>query len=132
MAQKEIELILARHLAGYLAAPIFIVDPHGNLLFYNEAAEAILGHRFDETGEMSVHEWGTLFSPEDEHGTPLAPESLPLVLALREKRPHQGSLWIRGVDDKVARHIEVFAFPLVGQANRFLGAVAFFWEARNP
>jgi hypothetical protein len=28
------------------------------------------------------------------------------------------------------REIEVTAFPLVGQADRFLGAIAIFWE--NP
>ena len=37
-------------------------------------------------------------------------------------------LWIRGLDS-VLRHIEVSAFPLIGQSDRYLGAVALFWEA---
>jgi hypothetical protein len=41
---------LARQLAGYLSVPVFLVDPLGNLLFYNEPAEVILGRRFEETG----------------------------------------------------------------------------------
>ena len=36
MSQKEIEVILARQLASYLALPVFIVDLEGTLLFYND------------------------------------------------------------------------------------------------
>ena len=39
MPQQEIEMILVRQLASYLAMPIFIVDPQGTLVFYNEPAE---------------------------------------------------------------------------------------------
>jgi hypothetical protein len=131
MVQKEIEVILARHLASYLATPIFLVDPEGNLLYYNEHAEVILGHRFNETGEMPVSEWGTIFQPTNYLGEPLPVDDLPLVMALRHKRPVSGSFWIRGLDN-VLRRIEVFAFPLVGQQDRFLGAVAIFWEADKP
>ena len=81
-SQKEIELILARQLASSLAMPIFIVDPQGTLIYYNEPAEGILGRHFEETGEMPVQEWSTLFKPTDETDKPLAPESLPLVIAL--------------------------------------------------
>ena len=59
MAQKAIELILMRQLASSLAMPIFLVDASGNLLFYNEPAEQLLGSRFDETGEMSMTEWSS-------------------------------------------------------------------------
>ena len=86
-SQKEIEMILARQLASYLAMPIFIVDPQGNLIYYNEPAEGVLGRRFEETGEMPVEEWSTLFQPTDETGKPLAPESLPLVVALTQHSP---------------------------------------------
>src|SRR5581483_7814216 len=131
MAQREIEVILARHRASYLATPIFIVDPLGNLLYYNEQAEAILGRRFDETGEMPVDEWGTIFQPMDREGNRLPPEQLPLVRALKERNPTHAGLWIRGLAN-VLRYIEVIAFPLIGQAARYLGAVAIFWEAKQP
>ena len=55
-----IELILTRQLADCLAIPVFITDTIGNLLFYNEPAEDILGKRFEDTGEMPV-ENGELF-----------------------------------------------------------------------
>ena len=127
MLQKEIEVILARQLASYLVTPIFIVDPQGNLVFYNESAEKILGRRFEETGELGVDEWSTLFEPTDEQGHALEPEALPLVVTLKEHRPAHRNFWIRGLDG-VQRRIEVAAFPLIGQARRFLGAVAIFWE----
>ena len=56
MAQP-IQIILMKQLAGYLSVPLFLVGPNGDLLFYNEPAEAILGRRFDETGAMSAKEW---------------------------------------------------------------------------
>lgn len=130
MSQKEIEVILMRQLASSLAMPIFIVDPQGTLIFYNEPAEMILGLRFDETGEMPVAEWATVFTPIDQAGSPLPPDVLPLTIALREHRPAHGDFYIRGLD-LVLRHIEVTAFPLIGQADRDLGAVALFWEVNT-
>jgi hypothetical protein len=130
MSQQEIEVILARQLADYLALPVFIVDQGGDLLFYNEPAEKILGHRYDETGPMPAQEWGTVFQPTDEGGVALAVEDLPLVVALRERRPAHRAFWIHGLDG-VRRRIEVTAFPLVGQGERHLGAMALFWEAEG-
>lgn len=129
-SQKEIELILARQLASYLVMPIFIVDPQGNLIYYNEPAELILGRRFEETGEMPVAEWSTLYQPEDETGNPLAPELLPLVVALTNHSPAHRNMWIQGLDG-VRRLIQVTAFPLNGQAERHLGALAIFWEIKK-
>ena len=45
---QPIQIILMKQLAGYLSIPLFLVGPNGDLLFYNEPAEAILGRRFDE------------------------------------------------------------------------------------
>jgi PAS domain S-box-containing protein len=127
MNQQEIEVILARQLADYLALPIFLVDQEGNLLFYNEPAEKILGHRYEETGPMPALEWGTVFLPTDEDGHPLPADRLPLMVALQDARPAHSGFWIRGLDG-VLRQIEVIAFPLIGQSDRRLGAMAVFWE----
>ena len=127
MPSREIEIILMRQLASYLATPVFVVDPDGTLAFYNESAESILGQRFDETGEMSASEWASAFVATDEAGRPLPPESLPVMIALREGRPAHGSFVVQGLD-RVSRHIDVVAFPLIGQQRRLLGAVAIFQE----
>jgi len=128
VVHKELEVILMRQLADCLAMPIFIVNEQGTLLFYNEPAELLLGQRFEESGELTTHQWATAFVPTDHRHRPLPPEKLPLVIALRERRPAHADLRIRGLD-KIERHIQVCAFPLVGRTGRFLGAVAIFWEA---
>ncbi|HWC02943.1 MAG TPA: PAS domain-containing protein [Methylomirabilota bacterium] len=127
MAQKAVELILMRQLASYLAVPIFLVDTDGNLLYYNEPAEHLLGRRYDETGEMPLAEWSTAFTPTAEDGRPIPREELALSIALQKWRPTHRALVIRGFDG-VARRIAVTALPLEGQGRRRLGAVAIFWE----
>ncbi len=127
MSQQEIEVILARQLAEYLYMAIFIVDPSGDLLYYNEPAEAILGSRYVETGPMAASDLATIFKPVDQDGRPMKSEELPLVIALTQHHPAHSSFWIEGLDGAL-RQIEVTAFPLVAQANRFLGAIAIFWE----
>lgn len=124
---QEIEIILARQLSEYLDLAIFIVDPEGNLVFYNEPAEAILGARYEETGPMPASTWSTIFQAVDADGTPRDPQSLPLMIALTRQEPAHSTFWIRSLD-RQSRQIEVFAVPLKAQADRFVGAIAMFWE----
>lgn len=130
MTSKEIEIILTRQLANYLTIPIFIVDPDGELLYYNESAEEILGRPFQETGKMTKEEWATKFKFINELGTPIEPEDNPLVKALFQRRPIHQKVGITGLNN-VPHMIEVTCFPIIGQANRFLGAIAYFWEANE-
>ena len=130
MSQQEIEVILARHLAEYLAMPIFIVNPAGDLIFYNEPAEILLGTRYNETGIMPASEWSTAFNPIDQQGNSIPAEDLPLMIALTKRHPAYKTFWIHGLDGNL-HEIEVAAFPLIGQAERFLGGIAIFWETRK-
>jgi PAS domain-containing protein len=130
MAQHEIELILIRQLASHLTMPMFIVDAKGTLVFFNEPAEVILGRHFEEGGEMPLDEWVEAWRPTDEDGNIVEPERLPLAIALHEKRPSYDRFWIQGLD-QIKRHIHVVAFPLVGQAHRFVGAAAIYWEGET-
>lgn len=127
MPQHEIEVILARQLASYLAVAVFVVDNDGTLLFYNEPGEEILGTRFEQTGMMAVDEWSTIFHPTDEDGNEIPPEELPLVITLSEGQPAHRQFFIRGLDGK-PRRIHVTSFPLLAQGRRRLGAIAIFWE----
>ena len=127
MSQKPIEVILTRQLASTLAMPVYLVDPDGTLVFYNEPAERVLGMRFEETGEMPAGDWSTLWVATDGDGRPLAPERLPLMIAISERRPAHGEFWIRGLDG-ARRHIEATAFPLIRLTDQVLGAVVLFWE----
>ena len=128
MPQHPVEVILTKQLASYLAMPIFLVGPSGDLLYYNEPAELLLGCRFDETGEMDLSMWSESFTPTDDNGEPLAADQVPLVIAVKEQRPAQDEFWIIGLDG-VKRHLSVTAVPLLAQDGRNLGAVALFWEA---
>ena len=122
-----IQIILFRQLAAYLSVPVFLVDPKGNLIFYNEPAEAILGRRFDETGAMPREEWLSAFTRFDDAGKPIPIEDLPLTITLTKKRPAYKRYHTRGLDG-VVRNIEVTTIPITGLQGDFLGAVVFFWE----
>jgi PAS domain-containing protein len=92
-----IEIILNRQLADCTAIPVFITDTTGNLLFYNSPAEDILGKRYEDTGEMSVEEWSTVFKNKDDLGETLPPEELPLVKTLKDQLPHHKTFWIESL-----------------------------------
>lgn len=128
--EHSLVLILARGLASSIATPTFLVDPEGTLVYFNEPAEALLGQSYAEAGEMALQDWATAFSPRDrETGDHLQPESLPLAVALANRKPAHRGLRILGRDG-VERDIAVTAFPLWARTEEFAGAVAIFWEER--
>lgn len=127
MPAYEIEIILNRQLADCLSIPVFITDTHGNLIFYNEPAEQLLGVRYEETGEMKVEVWSTVFKPMDEKGNQLAPDDLPLVKTLKNCKPYHKVFWIESLKGNKGK-ISVTSYPIMGRASNFLGAVALFWE----
>lgn len=130
MAAYEIEIILNRQLADCLSIPVFITDTAGNLIFYNEPAEEVLGQRFEETGEMPVEEWSTVFKPLDKKGNALDPEELPLVRTLKEEVPHHKSFIIESLKGQL-QNISVTSYPIISRTGKFLGAVAIFWKRKN-
>lgn len=124
---KPIQIILARQLASSLATPILIVDTDGTLIFYNEPAEVILDQRFEETGEMPADAWSGLFAVADEERKPIAQEDRPMMMALSERKPVSRTVWMRcGRGEWL--HVNITAFPLIGEERQFLGAQMIFWE----
>lgn len=91
----DVDLILSKQVASYLAVPIFLVDPNGTLLYYNEPAEGMLGKRYEETGEMPMEEWSTIFHPTARDGSELDPghaaalDRAPPAAWLRRDRHHR-------------------------------------------
>jgi len=124
---KPIQIILARQLASSLSTPILIVDTEGTLVFYNDAAETILDQRFDETGEVPADEWTGRFAVADEARNPIAQEDRPMMMALSERKPVSRTLWMR-CGHREWRHMNITAFPLIGDGGQFLGAQMIFWE----
>jgi len=130
MAAYEIEIILNRQLADCLSIPVFITDRKGNLIYYNEPAEKLLGRRYDDTGEMPSKVWATIFKPVDESGRPIPPDELPLVKTLKNLNPYHKTFWIESLTGK-AEKISLTSYPILGRASKFLGAVALFWEIKD-
>jgi len=52
----QIEVVLPRQFASYLVTSLFLADTTSTLVFYNAAAETLLGRSFDEAGEMGMEE----------------------------------------------------------------------------
>ena len=127
MAQRSLVLILARDLADKLATAMFLVDREGTLVYFNEAAADILGESFGEAGRMRVEAWSTAFRPFHDGAEALAPDDLPLVIALRRRVPAHRDMKIQGLDGEV-RDIAVTAFPLFAREDEFVGAAAIFWQ----
>jgi len=123
------ELILVRHLASRLAIPVFIVDTGGDLVYFNEPAERVLGRRYDEIRIMPFEEWTTTFVPESD-GRRLEPGELPLVVALRRAIPAHSQFDIVNAAG-ARRSLEVTAFPVIAPSDHLLGAVAMFWETHS-
>jgi PAS domain-containing protein len=129
MAQQPLELILARQFADSMNMAIFLVDTQGDLLFYNEPAEELLGIRFAETGKMKMEDWATRFKPTNFQGEPLPPESLPLVQTAFSHKPANASFYIYDTHG-VQFEITVTSIPIQGKPDRFLGAMALFWKIK--
>ena len=125
--QKQLLLILAREFTANLSTPGLIADAEGTLVFYNEAAEAVVGKRFSETGELPLEEWLLTFEPRTTESEPLPPERRPAHIALMERRPAHERYLVTSTDG-IEREIEVTAFPLFAHMEEFVGIVAIFWR----
>ncbi len=130
MAANQIEIILSRQLADCLTVPVFLIDPNGDLLFYNEPAEELLGKRYEEAGKMPMQEWSTIFNQADQEGNRIPSDELPLVMALTKQQPTYGEFFIKSLNGEKNK-ICVTAIPIVGRPDRFLGAMAIFWKKKE-
>jgi PAS domain-containing protein len=129
MQQKPLELILARNFLTSLSTPAFLVDEPGNLIFYNEAAGALLGISFEESGQMEASEWSRTLSPFGETGEPMPIEERGMTKALRQGRPAHGHFKIRSAKGD-NYEVEASALPIVAEGGQE-GAMIFFWTQNN-
>ena len=124
---KSLPLIRARAIAANLSLPIGVLDHDGTIVFYNAAAEAILGTTFEEGGELSSRDWADTFEPQWEDGTRISMRELPAGVALLERRPHHLNVFYTGLDG-VRREVAITAFPLTGREHELFGAFVIFWH----
>jgi PAS domain-containing protein len=129
MAEDCPELIVMRQLASYLAMPIFVQDRDGDLVYFNEPAEPILGRRFDETGSLTRKELWELFRPRHDDGSPLEAGESPFVTAREGGEAVHRRFRLKGMDG-ILREIEGTAIPLTNREGEIVGDFAVFWESR--
>jgi PAS domain-containing protein len=125
--QPDLVLIVARSFATKLATPTLIIDAHGNLVYFNDAAAEVLGSSYIDVGTLDASRWQELFQPRTLDEEPLAAEQTPGGIALLERRPVHDSFAFRGLDGR-EREITVTAFPLFSHPDEVVGAVSIFWE----
>ncbi len=126
-SQKPLELILARNLLTSLSTPAFLLDYDAAVVFYNEAAAALLGRSFEDAGRMEAEQWTRAFGPfeagrqpgrgrhpGDDRGDPRRPPRARDASTIRtaggETQP-----------------IEASAFPIVASEQGSSGAMILFW-----
>ena len=124
---KHLVHILAREFASNLATPTLIVDGDGMLIFFNEAAEELVGGTFAEVGEMTIAEFSDTFAPRLENEDPLPQEQRPTHIAFEERRAAHEVMTVTSLDG-VERQVGVTAFPLFAQKDEFVGIVAIWWR----
>ena len=130
-APKSLPLILARELASNLSTPMFLLDAAGTLVYFNDAAEQLIGKPFAEVGEITGGEFGEVLQLSDPAGAPLRRRDTPAGIALFERRPTHCTLMATGYDG-VRRLVDATAYPLFGAAEEMHGVVNVFWLASPP
>ena len=124
--QKPLELILARNLLTSISTPGFLLDSDAAVVFYNEAAAALLGRSFEEAGRMEADQWTRAFGPFDVDGSPVEVDALKTTEAIRSGRPAHATFTIM-VSGGDKRKIEASAFPIVASDQGSSGAMILFW-----
>ena len=129
--QKPLELILARNLLTSISTPAFLLDGEAAVVFYNEAAAALLGRSFEEAGRMEAEQWtaglrsvrrrrpaGRGRRAGDHRGDPRGPAR---ARDASRSGPRAGG----------EREIEASAFPIVASEHGSSGAMILFWPIED-
>ena len=120
-------LIRAKHLAESVTTPMFLADAEGNLIFYNEAAEALLGKPFVDKGSLSPADWQRSFDVRDRDDHPFALESMASWMSVQNEQPSLGHIKFSSADG-TDHLVATCAFPLFTEQERFEGALILFWR----
>lgn len=67
---------MLRQVSSYLSMPVWMMDDSGNLIYYNEPAERLLGIQFDDAGPVHADQVGEMFRITDLSGEPVPDSDL--------------------------------------------------------
>ena len=125
--QKHLVLILAREFASNLSTPTLVTDADGNLVFYNEAAEGVIGQPLLRDGRHAARRLARRLRAEDARVGAAAARASPGADRARPAAPLAPRYLVTSADG-VEREIEVTAFPLFAHTDEFVGVVVIFWR----
>ena len=125
---RSLPLILARELAANLATPMFLIDGEGILVYFNEAAEMMLGRSFADVGAITANEFGSRLELAELDGTPMRRRDSPAGVAFLRREPAHRTLLATSLDG-TRKPFEVTAYPLFGKVGEMHGVLTVFWEA---
>jgi PAS domain-containing protein len=129
-SEPSLPLILARELAANLATPMFLIDAGGILVFFNEAAELLLGKSYGEIGGITALEFGAMLELENVDGTPMRRRDSPAGVAFYDREPAHRMLLATTLDG-ARQPFEVTAYPLFGHVGEMHGVLTVFWRAKE-
>ncbi len=130
MAQKALTLILGREMAANLATPMFLIDAEGQLVYFNEAAEQIIGKTWAEVGEISVLEFGAMLDLQDADGKRMRRRDTPTSVSFNDRRPAHASVLVKSADGS-RRLLETTSYPLFARTDEMHGVVTIFWTVER-
>lgn len=129
-SEPSLPLILARELAANLATPMFLIDAQGILVFFNEAAELLLGKSYGEIGGIAGNEFGAMLELANTDGTPMGLRDSPAGVAFYQREPVHRTLLATTLDG-ARQPFEVTAYPLFGHVGEMHGVLTVFWRAKE-
>jgi PAS domain-containing protein len=129
-APRSLPLILAREFAANLATPMFLLDASGTLVYYNEAAELMLGRTHAELGPVTANEFGAMLQLANLDGSPLRRRDSPAGVAFINREPSHRTLLATTLDGRQDA-FECTAYPLFATTEEMHGVLAVFWKAKS-
>src|SRR5581483_8671077 len=102
-----------------LPAAIYTTDAAGAIVYYNEAAAELWGHRPPLGTSQWCGSW-KLFWPD---GTPLPHDQSPMAIALKEKRAVRGMEAIAERPDGARVPFVPYPTPLFDESGALVGAI---------
>jgi PAS domain-containing protein len=124
--QRNLVLILARAFAAQLATAVFLLDPEGTIIYYNEAGERLTGRPFIEGAGERIDEWMSRTRPRDAEGIDVGVQDLPLGTTMLKQEPAHGIV-IFTTADGADRRIETATFPLFAHTEDLVGSFTLCW-----
>jgi PAS domain S-box-containing protein len=108
-----------RQLVHSMPAAVYVCDAGGRVILHNEAARSLWGR----TPEIGKELWCGSYRTYHADSRPIADAELPMVVALRDRRPVRGLELIIERPDGSRSHVLPHIEPLFNEKNELIGAV---------